>query len=144
MVVFGVLTERNDAVASYVSTTNAKLKEANMLLNPFEGDVRLVKQEKGDDLHIVNISPLYFNFTIFGWLFVLMIFFFNKWHWSWLMIPGIALGCLSIFWMKMFYIFIYKKGLRKTGYKGNIKIISNEEVINLLGCVQYIMVSEGL
>lgn len=144
MVVFGVLTERNDIVASYVSTTNAKLKEANMLLNPFEGDVRLVKQEKGDDLHIVNISPLYFNFTIFGWFFVLAVFFFNKFHFSWLMIPGIILCCLGIFWMKMFYVFIYKKGLRKIGFKGKIKIISNEEVIKLLGYVQYIMVSEGL
>jgi hypothetical protein len=73
------------------------------------------------------MRPIYFNFSIFGWLSAGIIFFF--WGWRWFMVPGILLGLLGFFWRKEFYIWVFKKGLRKAGYLAATQELDKDEII---------------
>lgn len=127
MALFGITTDLNYITTNFVTDTNNRLKEKNLLKNPFKGWATSITREEGKMLHIVNISPLYFNYPIFGWVLAGMMFMFNGL--TWWMLPGVILGSLMIFWLSPFYIMIYKAGLRKAGYKGKTKIVKHKDII---------------
>ena len=132
MALFGAITLNEDSAASYVTKTNEKFSDYNIVKNPFKGSIITKDIGDGELLHVVNISPLYFAYPIFGWLAVFIVFFMGGFRWNWLMLPGIILGSLCIFWTKYFYMLIYKIGIKKNGYKGKLRFIRNTKVIELL------------
>lgn len=124
MAFFGVETEGEDYVAGFVVSTNKRLENNTLHKNPFEA--KLTK--KGNNV-FVYIKPIFLNIPLYLVFFItvptmiftkLSSFFFTYW---------IALGflLLSFFWSKYFFWLIMKMGIRKTGYKGKFKLLSNEE-----------------
>jgi hypothetical protein len=126
MAMFGLRLGKEDAVMDWISSTSRKSKDDNFIKNPFKMNMKFwLKNE--EVLLLMDIQPLYFNFTIFGWLASigsLIILGFGWW-----IIPGIVFGCLGVFWTSEFYYWMAKLGLRKAVYKGKVKSVSLVEVI---------------
>jgi hypothetical protein len=68
------------------------------------------------------MSPMFFNFTIFGWLILGSMFYFLGW--TWFLLAPLFLCSLGFFWTKWFFYFGLKLGLKKKGYKGKVELIS--------------------
>jgi len=130
MVLFGLETNKEEKLTKFVRDTNERINDNNMVKNPFTGKVTTKNLPDNRMLHIVEISPIYMNFTIFGWLLCFIFFFLRGFTW-WLA-PGIVLGCLGIFWTAPFFRMMYKKGMRKAGYLNDVKSIKHKEIILML------------
>ena len=126
MAMYGMMLEKQDAVSKWIAQTNERTKEESFLKNPFKTKMKFWLRKK-EVLLLIDIQPLYFNFTIFGWLLAvgtLIAFGFGWW-----LIPGIVLGCLGVFWTADFYFLMAKLGLRKAGYTGKVKRLKLSEII---------------
>lgn len=107
--------------------------ETNFLKNPFYVDVVSSPYRKydlrGSDTEakiylftLINIRPVYFNYTIFAWPTLLGLFmFFPYWY---LIAPTIGFCCAGIFWTSHFFYFATKLSLKKAGYVGPIEKVS--------------------
>ena len=126
MAVFGVLVDPGLEVLDFVAKTNHRLEDSNLVKNPFKGGIKTVLHD-GRLLCVVSMRPVYFNFTVFGWLLAASVFFI--WGVSWWILPGVILGSLGIFWHKSFFLFMMKKGMRKAGYTGQFKEINANTII---------------
>lgn len=131
MVIFGVITKNEQIITDYIQATNTRLSEVNMVNNPFHGNVKTKELKDGRILHIVTMKPLYFNFTIYGWLITAGILVMSG-GWNFWALPGIILGCLGFFWTAPFYKFMYQKALKKAGYRDKIEKATNIEIIEIL------------
>ena len=126
MAIYGMMLEKQDAVSKWIAETDKRSKEENFFKNPFKLRMKFWLRKK-EVLLIMDIKPLYFNFSVFGWFMsagALFMFGFGWWLW-----PGIILGCLGVFWTADFYFFMAKLGLRKAGYKGKIKRLKLGDII---------------
>ena len=134
MASFGILAEDCSEVVSFVAKTKERLAGQNFVKNPFVGKI-LSLSVTGDDnlpkkLILVSMSPVYPNITWFGWLGAIAMLIFFGFHWT--LIFPVIFGMTSIFWSKTFYSWIFKKGLKKNGYKGETKSVSLDEIIQYL------------
>lgn len=129
MAFVGVLVDNDESVYRFVALMKDRFKDNNILSNPFKGSVTASKA--GDKVLVVlSIVPVYFNFTILGWLVGAFILYFKGVHW--LLIPCVILLLLGYFWSSRFYSFMMKKGFRKAGYSGDIQKLSTEEAVSLM------------
>lgn len=123
MSVFGVILNDCEPAERFFRETNERLKENHLVKNPYVGSIKKLGQ-----VYVVKMQPVYFNYTWFIWLVLVASIigfgFHYKWH-----IPMIAVGSLSIFWTKYFLFFMMKKGLKKAGYVGPVRMISPAEII---------------
>lgn len=85
-----------------------------MLKSPFTGRFK----QCCNGLIVVEINPLYPNFSLFGWLSGIGVMF--VWGVTAWLIPCWIIGCTGIFWSSHFYYWMNKKGLRKAGYSGSM------------------------
>jgi hypothetical protein len=118
MAMFGILLDKDVAVTKWIADTKKRTTYDNVFKNPFKTKIRFWNK-KGEVLLLMDITPIYFNYSIYGWFMsagTLLLFGFGWWMW-----PGIVLGCLGLFWTSEFYFVMTKLGLRRTGYKGKIK-----------------------
>jgi hypothetical protein len=127
MAILGVMLQDCDVTHSFIVNTDKKLQEDNVLTNPFRGGIKSFLQENNKVLAVLDIAPIYPNFSILGWLYTLIFFYF--FGFSLLLIPGLIVILLSIFWSRYFFILFVYLGLKKLGYKNKIKLISNEEAL---------------
>lgn len=127
MGIFGIITDNNMSATLFIEETRKRLANSNLIKNPFIGKIKTFELDNNLLLHIVSMKPIYFNFTIFGWIIAASIFFI--WGLNWFILPGILLGCVGIFWSKYFYRWLFIKGLKRAGYNGVIKKIDNTQVI---------------
>jgi len=126
MAMYGILLDKDKAVAKWIAETTKRTQEENFLKNPFKTKIKFWLKKK-QLLLLMDITPIYFNYTIFGWVMsagTLLMFGLGWWVW-----PGIILGCLGFFWTSEFYFEMTKLGLRRAGYKGKIKRMRLGEVI---------------
>ncbi len=107
----------------FFTETAERLKEEHLVKNPFIGKIK-----KMGSVYVVQMDPVYFNFTWLIWLvFFASIIGFGfryKWH-----IPMMLIASLGIFWTRYFFFFMMKKGLKKAGYLGPIRMIGVNEII---------------
>lgn len=68
----------------------------------------------------VKIPPIYY----FALLFVACFLFFGGWFWF---LPIVFFSLTYLFFWRGFHVWAFKRGLRKSGYTGEIKILSIEE-----------------
>ena len=131
--IFGVVGELDDNLEQFMQATDNRLKNNNMLVNPFRGKIisfnlnTTTKELKTG--YAIYIKPLYFNFSYYGWLMALGVYLI--WGISWFMLPGIIIGALGIFWSKFFYYIMLKLGAKKSGYNGELKFISAEKILKI-------------
>ena len=130
MATIGVIVESSEDVSRFVDKTAERMKGNNMVTNPFIGFIRKFPTN-GGILVVQSITPVYFNFSLFGWVAAVASFFLLGWNW-WVMIPLACVGSLGIFWSGWFYGTMQKMGLRKEGYGGSIEKLSKDEIIKML------------
>jgi H+/Cl- antiporter ClcA len=119
MAVFGFKVEpKNTILEEFVEQTKIRMQDTNLVKNPFSANIRIV----GDKL-VVSMQPIYPNFSLFGWVYILGIYL--VWGLTFWLIPGIILGLLGIFWNKWFYVIMLKIALRRKKYKGKLKYVGN-------------------
>jgi hypothetical protein len=123
MAVFGVRTKSDELVTSFMLESKERLKNSNLVKNPFRAEIVRLNVEDW----AIEIEPVYFNFTPFFWIVAGAGYVLWGYSW-WLWIPS-CLGLLGIFWSKYFFFTMMKLGLRKKGYKGQVKLLSNKEMV---------------
>lgn len=126
MALFAVKTDRSDAVADWFNETTSRARESNMLKNPFNIRVKRIFRRTYWVL-VLEVSPVYPNLSIFGWMTAVGIVML--WGWTWWLLPAVFIGCLGVFWTSEFYFLVTKMGLRKAGYKGPVKRLRFADVI---------------
>ena len=113
-----------DVIVKFFDYTAERLKSPNPYKNPLKGKVRKYINK---EIFVVNMEPLYFNFSWFGWPIAagaLLIGGFGWW-----VIPGLLLGCFGVFWSRKFFYYICVKGLRKAGYNGPVEMLNYKQII---------------
>jgi hypothetical protein len=125
MATFGVKLKIDDKVLKYVGEANKRLGQDNFIKSPFEGKLALLY----NNLCVVDITPKYPNFSYFGllWVFTCVTLtndFFTLWN-----IPGVLISIAGVFWSKYFFYWFIKKCIRRYGYKGEFKLLSNIKTI---------------
>ena len=126
MALFGIETEKSEKVLKWFSESRERGESDNLIKNPFELRSKFFLDEK--ITLVMDITPVWPNLTVFGWIMSLTVFMF--WGIRWFIIPGLILGSLGIFWSWPFYYFMATRGIRKAGYKGPIKFLTNKQIIN--------------
>ena len=122
MTIFGIKTEPSNEVNTFIANTKERMANNEMLKNPFNAGI-----VSFNNLYIIRIDPLYFNFSIFAWLPTIMIFYL--WGFSFWLIPCFIIIGMGLFWSMYFYYFMFKLGLRKAGYKGSIQLVRPKEIL---------------
>lgn len=125
MTLFGLVTPKNQVVDSFMIDTNRRL-QGTLLKSPFNG--KIISYPKG--LHVVSITPVFFNFTFYGWMGaagIFMVWGLTNW-----LIPPVILGMCGFFWTKYFFQLMLKLGLRKAGYKGQIDFVAGNTIIEMV------------
>jgi len=126
MVLYAFRTNRELVVEAWVKRTNKSLSGTNMLTNPFNGRVKQLGTKEGLVV-VVDIRPLYPNFSVFGWMTAVVLFvLFGL---SWWLLPCVFIGCLGVFWSNHFYFWVTKKSLRRVLYDGSIKRLSLSDLV---------------
>lgn len=123
MTIFGVKVEDWKKCETFFKEMSKKFKDNNLVRNPFVGKVKRI-----GDVYVVGIEPIYINFTPYVWMLggaTLLLWGFNWFHFV-----IIGVGSLSIFWSKYFFYYMLKRGLRKNGYKGKMKLLTNKNIVD--------------
>lgn len=138
MVTFAVEVEDNNIVYEFMRDTHKRLQRKDLVKNPFIGRVVFLPRrlDYTKIIYLIEMESVYPKIYIFGFLILasfLIIFGFNK---PLLLIIAIIFISPGLLHTKIFNYLIMSKGLRKAGYKGKIKLLSNgillQELINSL------------
>lgn len=128
MVIFGIsLSEENKAFEEFVAETNERIKDNNVVRNPFTG--RIIKLDHIPGTYLIQISPLYPNYTPYIWIIGIFLFYFRGPHW--LHIPIIILGCLGLFWSRYFYYWMFRLGAKKKGSNSKLSLLSDRKTLEV-------------
>lgn len=127
MAIFSITTEHSDEVSDFIHKAKKKMESDDFLKNPFIADIIKIQQGHDNPLYVFSMSPIYFNFSIFGWFIAFAIFMI--WGLNTFLIYPIILGCLGFFWSSTFFYCMAVLGLRKNGYKGKIKRLSCKQTL---------------
>jgi hypothetical protein len=121
MAVFGV-DFRNDSLSDssiikkYVAAVRTRLSLNDFLKNPFvSSSVNLVNP----GLLVLVINPVFPAF--YKGVAIITLALFLMFGWNWLMIFGVIGSLSGLFYSRLYYFFMFRRGLRKSGYKGVIK-----------------------
>lgn len=115
MVIFGVCKGSLKSLDKYVLEVKGRLEQPVFFKNPFIGGV---VSNKG--LWIINIKPLYPNFSIYGLLGFIVTFVVTNFKLSWWLLPSLIIFGLGFFWSGLFFRLMFKLGLRKKGIRTKI------------------------
>ena len=129
MAIIGLELEENNIINDFIVTMQDRLKSNNLVKNPFNTKCYMSSKD-GIKLFILSIDPVYFNYSIFGWIISFGAFVLKGF--SWWLLPGIVLGSLGVFWSSHFYYYMLRFALKKKGYTGSILRLNQEEIIKRL------------
>ena len=95
----------------------------NLLSFPYSKT--LLQNVDEDFVFLLDIA--WFPFYWIGLVGLMACVFFNL-GLAWFIMPGI-MTLLYLFWSPSFYLLLFRKGLRKAGFKGKVKRLKAEEFI---------------
>lgn len=126
MAIFGIElqgTEEENRVGDILmEDIMENFENPNVVSNPF-----IAKVINQDDMYAIYMKPIYFNFTIFGWLGLLIMF--ATMGWTWFLILPFIIGACHIFWSGTFYYYMLKISLMKRGYKGKMRRLTKNQIL---------------
>jgi hypothetical protein len=122
LALFVVKADTSTEALEFFARTAERLEGNSLLKNPFIGKIT-----RFSSLYVVDINPIYPNVTPF--VFLSFIFVVVVWGWAWWMLSLLILSSAYFFWTKWFFYPILKRGLRKSGYSGEVKLCSNEDAL---------------
>ena len=124
MATFGVEIEDTQKLRSFITKTTDRLKESDFMKNPFKGDII-----KFQDFIVVSMKPIYPNIWWVAFFILIPAFIFNAPLWSILSLPFFLIGFIH---SNLFFFLMFRKGLKKEGYKGRCKLLPQYETIEKL------------
>lgn len=130
MAMLGIRLNDVASVKSFITETEERLNGNNFMRNPFTGYIKSFESGTFGRVAVLKMSPLWPNFG--PWLalfFLLPVIYFQNLD---LMIFPLIFLLLSFFWTSHFFFLIFKAGLRKKGYNGQIKRMKKDDVIDEL------------
>ena len=132
MAVFGIKTKLNPDVLKFLKDIKKRFKDADLVKNPFTSYIKHFKKQN-DLIIVLKMVPLWPNFPPFvaGLSLATLILFGGLSNPFLLLIPLFFLS-LTFFWTENFFFLIFKAGVRKAGYKGIIKRIKKNVLIEEL------------
>lgn len=108
----------DERLVDWVRQTNRKLKESDMVKNPYYGTIKLSK-DKGQASVLIEMSPIYPDFSYWAIVPLGMMLFFDTPLWAYVfLLPFVASYILHT---TTFYQVIIYRSLRKHGYRGKLK-----------------------
>lgn len=129
MALFAIKTQSQnrldrDVIEKFIDDTTARLKLDNVYKNPFRGRIKKFTKK---EIYVIEVNPLVFNFSLFGWPMAVGVFIvFGPTLW---VLPGLLLGCAGVFWSRKFFYHFCVKGLRKAGYNGPVVMLKDRDII---------------
>jgi len=131
MVVFAIRTENREIVKGFMKDTNERLQEKTLAKNPYLGKtIRLRNYDnKAPDYYLIDMTPLYPPFYLGGLFAVMIYFIFPR---KFLIVGGLIVFALGVFWSKYFMFVMLRLGLKKAGYVGPVKLIRDNNILNYL------------
>lgn len=127
MIIFGIEVEDNKEIKKFVLKMQKKLSNPDLLQNPFTGFIKYIEAENPYlliYLNLVWINPT-FAFLLLG--VGLLIKFGLSLSWFHIFLIPLALG--SFMFTKTFSKFALYYSMRRFGYKGKIKFMSNNHIL---------------
>jgi hypothetical protein len=125
---FAIRTQEFSRRKEWEKALKDRTKGVSVLKNPFETEFITIKADN-DLMHVFDVRPLWFNFSIFGWLAGLgSLFIVGP---SWFLIPSCIVGSMGLFWSPQFVRLGLRRGLRRYGYVGPIRNVKLSEVVRL-------------
>lgn len=117
MVIFGVELEKE--ADDFMRLSEERLNKKTIVYKGYFKKFR--------DFYLIDIQPLIFPFYWIGFMGVLSTLYFAGL--TIYLIPSIIISLSYLFWSKYFIYYMLMIGLRKSGYKGKIKLIKHEELL---------------
>jgi len=136
MAIFGVVVEDNETAKTFFKEVRERITTDNLARSPFIGGVTSFislrkhkdeKETKVDLGYTIKMAPIYFNFALLGFFF--MVAAFIIWPRLSIAIAGAVFLLVSLGWSGRFYFFMLKLGLKKKGYKGSIRYLKPAEIL---------------
>lgn len=127
---FLIHTEDIREVREFIAETNQRLQAHDLVKNPFYGSMKVVKEDNGLTF-LADLEPIYPGtaFVYLGILYTAATLQISRRLSLWL-IPGLFFFCIyGLFTWPFFYVML-RKGLRKKGYRGVIRLEKNKHVVN--------------
>jgi len=123
MAVIGLKVEGNSETLRFWKDTEERFAANDLGRNPFETKIKHLSMNET----VLIIKPVYPRFWLFG-LLPLAIGLFFGWKVSiWIGLSVVFLGVA--FWSAPFYALMLYFGLRKSGYKGKVRFMSMNKIV---------------
>ena len=130
MVIFGIELYRKREAIFFMKETHKRLQVPNPVTNPFYGSVKkLSLQGKDKDHYILVMDPVYPKLYKMGYFLLAGAFIFTGFRWSLAYLPGLILSFTRFFWSRFFMYLGLVLGLKKAGYKGDVKLLLDSTTI---------------
>lgn len=133
MAMFVISTEADETVTKFVKETRDRLLSHNIVTNPFVGDVSRIDVAEDKRIrayHIFSMRPIWPNVTYIGWVGLLIILY--AWGLTYFAIPFLVFGLAGFFWSPLFFFYMLKLGLKKAGYKGEVKMVGVSKTLHYI------------
>ena len=129
MAQLGIEIDIDDKVIKYMTETHKRLQNDSLIHNPFVGKVKLIICQRKAQ-YLIDMTPVYPKVYLGGVFLTVAPLLF--WGFGWWLSFGVCIMSLYFLWTKYFIYLALRLGLKKIGYKGKVKILTNEEIINSL------------
>lgn len=129
MPIIGVQVDDEKVVKNFFKGVDSRIKLLDIVRSPFNGMVKKGLFD-GKSYYVIDVDPVFphvFWFGVFMFYGALLLTGFTLW-----LLPGIVLFSFGFFFSKPFFMINLYIGLRKSGYHGKIKLLSDGELIKRL------------
>jgi len=129
MVTFGIRIKGIDEkLIKFFKDSNDRLQSGSKIGKVIEGYFKKINE----DSYIICFNYLYPKIYYLGFLYILIYILVNHFNIGFWLIPAFVIFGLRFFWSKYFILVMLYIALLKYNKKYNIKLLSNEEIINIL------------
>lgn len=123
----------DDTTIKYLEETNERLKEQNIVENPFTGYIKPIFQLYDHTIFAVKMTPIYPPFWWGGFITLPFLVLWKNSLWSWWYLPSTIMLVAGVLWTDWFILLGLTKGLRKKAkYRGKIEPIKSNMILELL------------
>lgn len=130
MAIFAIWIEEDIISLKYMEDTKQRLGRESLVHNPFIGSIKRWNNKRLEGTYYgIDITPIYPKIYLWGIVLALVPLLFTGLKLTIWNYPGMVLFCGGVFWHRLFFYAVLRMGLRKAGYKGKIKLLSNSDIL---------------
>jgi len=131
MTIFGVEFEKSKRVEIFIKDVDKRLHSNNMVKNPFVG-YAFTLSDKVVQTAIIKMRCIYPQLLYVGFTLLGIILYFTKFRLTYWLLICIPLFLFAGLNNKYWFYAVMVRGLKSKGYSGHVKLLSDEEVKEVL------------